>query len=157
MSRIVYYAQPGLLQGRSVDCELSGKESGRIRVLVVKKESYLGMLMLFPLTEAGCDVDVVQTAKNGLDLARTKTFDLVALDVKLPDATGLDLCSKLRQRSASQNAAIVFVPGSRPSRRTLAGIKRRAAYCIAKPVGPQLMAKLFSHVKRTRTATLLNR
>jgi len=157
MSGIVYYAQPGLLQGRSVDCELSGRGSGRIRVLVVKKESYLGMLMMFPLTEAGCDVDVVQTAKGGLDLACTQTFDLIALDVKLPDATGLELCSKLRRQSASQNAVIIFVPGSRPPRRTMAGIKRRAALCIAKPVGPQLTAKLLSHFKRTRTGRLLNR
>ena len=150
MSGIVYYARPGSLQGRSVDCELSGRDSGRIRVLLVKKESYLGMLMMFPLTEAGCDVDVVQTAKSGLDLACSQTFDLIVLDVKLPDATGLDLCSKLRRRSASQNAAIIFVPGSRPAQRTITGIKRRAAHCIAKPVGPQLIAKLLSHVKRTR-------
>jgi two-component system phosphate regulon response regulator PhoB len=146
MSPIVYELQPGLFRGRKA----FGRVRDRINVLLVKREFYLGNLMMFPLTEAGCDVDMVWTAKAALDLAQTKKFALIVLDIKLQDTSGLLLCSKLRRRSASQNATFVFLSSGRPSRRTIAGIKRRTGHYISAPVCSKLMPRLFSHINQVR-------
>lgn len=149
MSPIIYELQPGLFRGRKA----FGRANGRINVLLVKKEFYLGNLMMIPLTEGGCDVDMVWTAKAALDLAQTKTFALIVLDIRLQDASGLALCSELRRHPASQNATFVFLSWGRPSRRTIAGIKRRAGHYISTPVCSKVVPRIFSHIERVRANT----
>lgn len=49
------------------------------------------------LHEIGCDVRVAASAEEGLDLAKETTFDVIALDVRLPGMDGLEALSRFRQ------------------------------------------------------------
>jgi DNA-binding response OmpR family regulator len=128
-----YEIRSGLFKGRSSNCEISSVNSGKIKVLLVEDEMPLAMIMVFALTRIGCDVDAVHTGKKGLKLASEKTFDVITLDIKLPDANGLDLCSELKQRHISRKTPVIFISAS-PAPKDIAESKKRGAVdYITKP------------------------
>ena len=128
-----YEMRSGLFKGRSSNCERSSVNNGKIKVLLVEDEMPLAMIMVFALTRVGCDVDAVHTGKKGLKLASEKTFDLITLDIKLPDANGLDLCSELKERHISRKTPIIFISAS-PAPEDIAESKKRGAVdYITKP------------------------
>jgi CheY-like chemotaxis protein len=53
------------------------------------------MLQLLLAEEADYDVKIAATIKEACDLAVSHEFDLYVLDKRLPDGSGLDLCSTL--------------------------------------------------------------
>ena len=79
------------------------------KILIVEDELRLASLMTLALTRVGCDVEVVSTGKKAMELAAEKQFDLITLDIELPDASGYDLCSKLKERHISRNTPIIFI------------------------------------------------
>ncbi len=70
----------------------------RTKVLIVEDEMPLAMLMVNVLTRVGCEVEAVCTGKKAMELAAHMRFDLITLDIRLPDANGLELCTELKQR-----------------------------------------------------------
>jgi DNA-binding response OmpR family regulator len=81
------------------------------RILIVEDDTPLAMMMVSLLTRAGCDTLVARTGEKGMELALTQKFDLITLDVDLPDMNGFEICSELKQRHLSSRTPIVFVSG----------------------------------------------
>lgn len=48
------------------------------------------------LTASGADVETASTGASGLQLARTQAFDLILIDLNLPDKSGLDIVEAIR-------------------------------------------------------------
>lgn len=105
----------------------------KARILVVEDELSLACLMVAALTQAGCDVEAACTGKKAMKIAAENKFDLITLDIKLPDTTGFELCSELKQRHISRNTPIIFVSGSHSSEDMDEGKKLGAVDYIAKP------------------------
>ncbi len=68
------------------------------RILVVEDEPQLARLVEMHLADAGCRVSVTHRGGDGLAAAAREAFDLVVLDLMLPDMDGLDVCRELRHR-----------------------------------------------------------
>lgn len=67
-------------------------------ILVIEDEPQLARLVEMHLEDAGCRVTQVHLGGDGLAAAARKKFDLVVLDLMLPDTDGLDVCRELRNR-----------------------------------------------------------
>ena len=67
-----------------------------MRILIVEDEEKLAGIVSRGLKSEGYAVDVALTAQDGLDLAATGHFDLIILDLLLPDFSGTDLLRQLR-------------------------------------------------------------
>jgi two-component system OmpR family response regulator len=67
-----------------------------VRVLLVEDEEKLAALVARGLTERGDVVDVVGTGIQALASAREGEYDVVLLDVMLPDLDGFAVCQRLR-------------------------------------------------------------
>ncbi len=67
------------------------------RLLVVDDEQSIVTLLQFNLEKSGYEVVTAMDGKAGLELARTQSFDLIVLDLMLPEIDGLDVCKQLRQ------------------------------------------------------------
>jgi DNA-binding response OmpR family regulator len=76
------------------------------QVLFVEDTPDTRSLVEFSLESEGFRVTTAETADEGLDLARTKNFALILLDIGLPDKDGLELCREIRR--FDQTTPILF-------------------------------------------------
>jgi two-component system, OmpR family, response regulator len=67
-----------------------------VRVLVVEDTVRMGKLIRRGLQEQGYAVDLAETGEDGLWLAAETPYDVVVLDVVLPDVDGFEVCRRLR-------------------------------------------------------------
>jgi DNA-binding response OmpR family regulator len=67
-----------------------------VRVLVVEDDPSLGPLLVRGLRRHHHAVDLAPTFEAATEAAVATTFDIVCLDLGLPDGDGLDLCRRLR-------------------------------------------------------------
>ena len=71
--------------------------SGRVRVLMVEDEAKLARLVARGLSERGDLVTIVSTGEAALSAAGETGYDVVLLDVQLPDLSGFEVCARLRR------------------------------------------------------------
>jgi len=69
------------------------------RILIVEDERKIADTLKMGLTENGFDVEVAYDGKIGHQLISAHRFDLVVLDINLPEMNGFDLCQSIRHRS----------------------------------------------------------
>ncbi len=68
----------------------------RMRVLIIEDEKKTAGFIRKGLQEAGYVVEVAESASAGLTMSTNSEFDLVVLDVMLPDGNGMDVARQLR-------------------------------------------------------------
>jgi two-component system alkaline phosphatase synthesis response regulator PhoP len=66
-------------------------------ILVVDDEKVLGESIKDALASEGYQVIIASNGQIGFDLISTEPFDLIILDVMMPEINGIDLCKKVRQ------------------------------------------------------------
>jgi two-component system catabolic regulation response regulator CreB len=148
MNGNVFDIRAGWFQGRGPNNIRGSMKSRRIRVLIIENDTPLAMMMVFVLTRAGCNVDAVHTAKKGLALARKQSFDLIALNIKLPDAGGLEVCSELQTRHITRKTPVIFISNSFSSEDMAEGKRLGAVDYVTKPVGmTDLIYRVVFHAK----------
>jgi DNA-binding response OmpR family regulator len=70
------------------------------RILLVDDEQSIQTLLSYPLRKDGYEVVRAADGREALDRFSEQAFDLVVLDVMLPQLDGLEVCRRLRARSA---------------------------------------------------------
>ena len=122
--------------------------SERVKVLVIEDQPEVLNLMLMILSRAGCEVAGAQTGTDGLRLAENGGFDLITLDVDLPEANGFEICSRLKQDPQLRQTPVVFVSGRFADEDVQRGREVGAADYITKPFDLfTFVSRLLSHVK----------
>ena len=66
------------------------------KILLVEDDPDINQLLLLHLQDAGYRVDVFNNGKKGYEKAHSGEFDLLILDVMLPEMDGISICQKLR-------------------------------------------------------------
>jgi DNA-binding response OmpR family regulator len=118
---------------------------GGTSVLVVEDDQSIATQLVRGLTRGGYLVDHVET--GGAALAR-RTADVVLLDLELPDADGVQVCRKLRERSDS--AIIVITAHGEEADRVMA-LDAGADDYLVKPFGlAELQARIRAVLRRVR-------
>jgi DNA-binding response OmpR family regulator len=69
------------------------------RILLVDDEQAVQTLLAYPLRKEGYEVVAATTGQEALERFREGKFDLVVLDVMLPQLDGFDVCRELRAKS----------------------------------------------------------
>jgi two-component system copper resistance phosphate regulon response regulator CusR len=72
-----------------------------MRILVVEDESRIADFLSRGLVSAGYAVDVAATGGSAIDMIHSTDYDLVILDLGLPDVDGLTVLQKIRNRKVS--------------------------------------------------------
>jgi two-component system copper resistance phosphate regulon response regulator CusR len=67
-----------------------------MRLLVIDDEKKMAGFLKKGLQESGYSVDVAQSGSSALTLASENDYDLIVLDVMLPDTNGMDVARTLR-------------------------------------------------------------
>jgi heavy metal response regulator len=78
-----------------------------MRILVVEDESRIADFLSRGLVSAGFAVDVAATGGSAIDMIHSTDYDLVILDLGLPDVDGLTVLQKIRNRKVSPPVLIL--------------------------------------------------
>ncbi len=107
-----------------------------VRVLVADDEEDIRALVCLAVAKAGCTVtDSVADGSTALAAARADSPDLVVLDVSMPGATGLEVCSALRADPATAGIRILLLSAGASLDDVARGLAAGADAYLAKPFG----------------------
>jgi len=121
-----------------------------MKLLIVEDESKIGDYLRQGLSEAGF---IVNLARNGLDghhLAMTEDFDLLILDVMLPDIDGWKILKSLRD--AGRNVPVLFLTARDTVDDRVKGLELGADDYLVKPFAfSELLARVRTLLRRGTT------
>jgi CheY-like chemotaxis protein len=111
------------------------------RILLVEDNENNRYLARYLLERAGFELQVAEDGRRGLERARAGRFDLVLLDIQMPEMDGYELAAALRADPATARIPIVGV-----SSFAMAGDRAKAmalgfAGYIEKPIDPATFAE----------------
>lgn len=122
--------------------------NGKPKILIVEDETPVSTMMVFLLTRAGFATEVATTGGEAIQKTQESDFDLITLDVDLPDISGFEVCSRLKKNPVWRNTPIVFVSGRPHKQDRQRGIKLGAVDYITKPFSAEeFVARIRPHVK----------
>lgn len=78
------------------------------KVLCVEDEFFISELYSRALTRGGFQVEVVTDGLKGLAMAMTNDYDIILLDIMVPNMTGIDILRHLREEKADLRAKIII-------------------------------------------------
>ncbi|WP_028294533.1 heavy metal response regulator transcription factor [Oceanobacter kriegii] len=118
-----------------------------MRLLIVEDETKTGDYLHQGLSEAGFNVVLARNGLDGHHLAMTETFDLILLDVMLPDVDGWKICQSLRE--AGNQTAILFLTARDQVEDRVKGLELGADDYLVKPFAfAELLARVRSLLRR---------
>jgi two-component system alkaline phosphatase synthesis response regulator PhoP len=120
-----------------------------LRLLLVEDEPGLRVTVSDLLAAEGYDVETAADGDGGLAQASSGRFDLILLDVMLPQRTGFEVCRELRQQGI--DTAILMVTAKTQVVDRVVGLKLGADDYLAKPFDPaELLARVEALLRRVR-------
>lgn len=128
--------------GRSDD----GCVSGSPHILIVEDDREISALVGRYLSQNGMRTAAARDGKELDRLLRDGRFDLVVLDINLPDEDGLSICRRLRQTST---IPIVMLTARSEEIDTIIGLELGADDYLGKPFNPrELLARIRAVLRR---------
>ncbi len=122
-----------------------------MRVLLVEDEHRISAYVKRGLEEQGYAVDVAYTGRDALDWAAIVAFDLIVLDVLLPELNGFSVCRELRRRDV--HAPILMLTARDSVDDRVAGLDAGADDYLVKPFAiKELLARLRALARRAGDA-----
>jgi two-component system, NtrC family, response regulator HydG len=106
----------------------------RAKIMVVDDEPAITGAMAMILGERGYKVAAAATAARAVELLNEQHFDLVFTDLRLPDASGMDLLAQVKADSPATTVILMTAHGSLDI--TIEAIKEGAYYYLDKPFTP---------------------
>ena len=121
------------------------------KILVVEDQVGVLTTMMLLLERAGFEVVGAQTGLDGIRLSQKAEFDLVILDINLPEKNGFEVCAWLRQDFRFSRTPIIFVSGQGNEENRRRALELGAADFIDKPFDASLfLQKISSHLRTAR-------
>ena len=102
-----------------------------LKILIVEDEKKTGEYLTKGLTEAGFVVDLADNGLNGYHLAMTDDYDLLILDIMLPDVNGWDIVRMLR--AANKGMPILLLTALGTIEHRVKGLELGADDYLTKP------------------------
>jgi two-component system copper resistance phosphate regulon response regulator CusR len=117
-----------------------------MRILIVEDEPKMASYLQKGLTEAGFTVDIAVDGKDGLFLALHEDFDLIVLDVMLPELDGREVLKRFRKE---KQTPVLLLTARDTVEDKVAGLELGADDYLAKPFAyAELLARVRTLMRR---------
>lgn len=115
-------------------------------ILIVEDEQNLARFIELELKHEDYNVDIEYDGRTGLDKALNKSYDLIILDLMLPNINGLEICEQIRQE---QSTPIIIITAKGETYDKVAGLDYGADDYIVKPFDiEELLARIRAILRR---------
>jgi DNA-binding response OmpR family regulator len=116
------------------------------RILVVEDSPDTRQLIVLRLEQEGYEVEAFSQGTPALEAFNERDFDLVILDIMLPDTDGISVCREMRRKS---NLPIIMVTGRSEKLDRVVGLEVGADDYVVKPfMSDELLARVRAHLRR---------
>lgn len=120
-----------------------------MRLLIVEDEIKTGDYLKQGLTEAGFQVSLARNGLDGHHLAMTELFEVIILDVMLPDVSGWRILESIRE---SNNTAVLFLSARDSVDDRVKGLELGADDYLVKPFAfSEVLARVRTLIRRGGT------
>ena len=126
-----------------------------MKLLVVEDEPTLRLALLRLVVRWGYAAQAAANAAEALDWLGLDVFDLILLDLGLPDRDGLEVCHLLRQRRNHHQPLVLMLTGRDSRDDKLAGLEGGADDYVVKPFDPELLQARIRALLRRANRPLL--
>ena len=125
------------------------------RVLLVEDERSIRELVAQQLRRVGYECEAVGDGREGLTLSLSQPFDVVVLDLMLPNVDGMTICKTIRQQSINQHVPILMLTAKRAETDKVLGFESGADDYVTKPFGVlELTARVAALTRRAQRPAL---
>ncbi|SCX40766.1 response regulator transcription factor [Lysinibacillus fusiformis] len=120
-----------------------------VAILLVDDESAILDMLQMVLTKEGFrQIDRASTAQEALNACNKKPYDMILLDVMLPDRSGFDICPFIRETT---DAPILFITAKNSDLEKLTGFAMGGDDYITKPFNPlEIVARMKAQLRRVK-------
>ena len=118
-----------------------------MRLLVVEDDRLLNNTLCYNLSASGYTVDSAMTGAEAVRFSEVQDYDLIVLDVNLPDGNGFDLCEQIKE--CRPDTAVIFLTANDMESDMLKGFELGADDYVTKPFPISVFRK--------KVSALLNR
>ncbi len=121
-------------------------EPSKSRVLVVEDEPSIRDTIVYALESEGIAVDWVASGAEALAQVHAEAYQLIVLDVGLPDMSGFDVCRTVRETSV---VPVIFLTARASEVDRVVGLEIGADDYVTKPFSPrELSARVRANIRR---------
>ena len=116
------------------------------RILIIEDEEAIADLEKDYLELSGFEVEICNRGDTGLTRALNEEFDLIILDLMLPEIDGFEICRQVRE---AKNTPIIMVSAKKDDIDKIRGLGLGADDYMTKPFSPsELVARVKAHLAR---------
>lgn len=102
-----------------------------MRILVVEDDRLLNSTLCYNLTTVGYQVDAALTKADAIGQTEKQNYELIVLDVNLPDGNGFDFCREIKERRP--DTAVIFLTANDMESDMFKGFELGADDYVTKP------------------------
>ncbi len=119
-------------------------------VLVIDDEKDILKLLQYNLEKEGYQVLTAATGEAGFEMARSKSPDLILLDLMLPGVDGLEICKMLRADPKTRQVPVLMLTAKNTETDQIVGLEIGASDYIAKPFSVRVLLARVKNAFRHR-------
>jgi DNA-binding response OmpR family regulator len=125
-----------------------------MKVLLVEDESKVANFISTGLQEEGYAVDIAPDGKRGLELINEFTYDIVLLDLMIPEIDGLEVLK--RMRASGINTPVLIITAKSSKEDVVKGLDTGSDDYLTKPFSfDELLARTRALLRRSKKASPL--
>ncbi len=99
------------------------------------------------LSSNGYQIAYAQNGKEALRITKNQNFDLILLDIMMPEMNGYEVCTKLQEDKATAQIPIIFLTAKADMESIIKGFKTGGQDYITKPFNSaELLARVNTHI-----------
>ena len=114
------------------------------RILVVDDDELVLMAINELLKPEGYEVHPVSSGSEALEKLDQDGYDLLMLDIIMPEMDGFELCKKIREKEGYKEIPIVFLSAKSREEDRNRGIEVGANLFLSKPISPEKLLEIIS-------------
>ena len=125
-----------------------------VKILIIEDEPDIRRNLEYNLGREGFNASSVATLDGAYERINSKKFDLILLDLMLPDGSGLDFCKKIKSNSETEAIPVVILTAKDDEVDKVVGFELGADDYVTKPFSVrELILRVKAILKRSDTKT----
>ena len=119
-----------------------------MRILLVDDNKEITSMLAKYLKTSGHEVSVSNDGRNGLNMIINNKFDVVLLDIAMPEFSGRDVLESLAKENKIKNQKIILFTASSKSEEEISELIKKGAHsCLKKPIDPDELLNYLEGIK----------